>query len=74
MNLSCSAKHVSDKGYHAFCMARISVVLGDLRICCGLDKDVTKIRLCLSGAANCEVCLRYFYQKPACNGLYADGL
>ena len=22
----------------------------------------------------CEVCLRYFYQKPACNGLYADGL
>ena len=22
----------------------------------------------------CEVCLRYFYQKPAHNGLYADGL
>ena len=22
----------------------------------------------------CEVCLRYFYQKPACNSLYADGL
>ena len=22
----------------------------------------------------CEVCLRYFYQKPARNGLYADGL
>ena len=22
----------------------------------------------------CEVCLRYFYQKPVCNGLYADGL
>ena len=22
----------------------------------------------------CEVCLRYFYQKPACNGLYTDGL
>ena len=22
----------------------------------------------------CEVCLRYFYQKPACNGLYADSL
>ena len=60
MNLNCGAEHVSDKGYRAFCMARISVVLGDPRICCGLDKDVTKIRLCLSGAANCEVCLRYF--------------
>ena len=23
---------------------------------------------------HCEVCLRYFYQKPACNSLYADGL
>ena len=23
---------------------------------------------------HCEVCLRYFYQKPARNGLYADGL
>ena len=22
----------------------------------------------------CEVCLRYFYQKPVCNSLYADGL
>ena len=22
----------------------------------------------------CEVCLRYFYQKPACNSLYADSL
>ena len=22
---------------------------------------------------HCEVCLRYFYQKPACNSLYADG-
>ena len=22
----------------------------------------------------CKVCLRYFYQKPVCNGLYADGL
>ena len=22
----------------------------------------------------CEVCLRYFYQKPVCNGLYADSL
>ena len=22
----------------------------------------------------CEVCLRYSYQKPARNGLYADGL
>ena len=22
----------------------------------------------------CEVCLRYFYQKPACNGLYVDSL
>ena len=25
-------------------------------------------------AKRCEVCLRYFYQKPACNSLYADGL
>ena len=25
-------------------------------------------------AKRCEVCLRYFYQKPAHNGLYADGL
>ena len=25
-------------------------------------------------ATQCEVCLRYFYQKPVCNGLYADGL
>ena len=24
--------------------------------------------------SQCEVCLRYFYQKPACNSLYADGL
>ena len=23
---------------------------------------------------HCEVCLRYFYQKPACNSLYADSL
>ena len=23
---------------------------------------------------HCEVCLRYFYQKPARNSLYADGL
>ena len=23
---------------------------------------------------HCEVCLRYFYQKPAHNGLYADSL
>ena len=23
---------------------------------------------------DCEVCLRYFYQKPACNGFYADSL
>ena len=69
MNLNCGAKHMSDKGYCAFWVARISVVLGDLRICHGLNKDVTKIGLCLSGEANCEVCLRYFYQKPACNGL-----
>ena len=28
----------------------------------------------MGNAGRCEVCLRYFYQKPVCNGLYADGL
>ena len=33
-----------------------------------------EITVTLTRLTQCEVCLRYFYQKPACNGLYADGL
>ena len=33
-----------------------------------------RVKLPCTGYMQCEVCLRYFYQKPARNGLYADGL
>ena len=48
-----------------------SIALSDMdQVVCVMEVDFC-IESCL---VRCEVCLRYFYQKPAHNGLYADGL
>ena len=63
----CIVKYLVDFN----CLAA-HVQWGDAALCqqmyCGLPSRIKDEIAC------CEVCLRYFYQKPVRNGLYADGL